>query len=458
VDRTLPDADRRYLWALILAGSALSLLVCVSIARQKFFVGSDDGGWVYPYFWSFAPGALVVWAIACAGVFALLAIPQRFTERHRRLTVAAWIVLGIAVQALLRSLAHFTFEQLFTSDGANSFYSPTRHHGTLALITGFTELRATLPLHAQSNMPGKLIFVSLLGHLSARPAIMACVVVLLSALGAIPLYLFVRDLFGDFRAALFSVILYMFVPGKLFFFPLLNTITPVLALLMLYLVNRWLTSHGVASAVLLGLAMYAIAFFEPLPLVLGLLVIALAIRALANGSITLTTLAYGAIVGLVAFGAVLLVFRVFAHFDLITTFRAVQADAAAFNATTHRPYGIWVGANLVEFAFGTGLAQSVVFCGVLLAVAVRAMGSPGLLREPFPVLCLGLAAVLGAIDLLGVNRGEVTRLWIFLACLFQIPTAYACTRLGQRSALALVLATTLLQSALGTAMIAFVLP
>ena len=36
-----------------------------------------------------------------------------------------------------------------------------------------------------------------------------------------------------------------------------------------------------------------------------------------------------------------------------------------------------------------------------------------------------------ALDLTGVNRGEVIRLWIFLACLFQVPTAYVCVRLRE---------------------------
>jgi hypothetical protein len=66
--------------------------------------------------------------------------------------------------------------------------------------------------------------------------------------------------------------------------------------------------------------------------------------------------------------------------------------------------------------------------------------------------------VLLATDLIGINRGEVVRLWIFLACFFQIPAAYVCARLGNRAAMVPVLATTVLQSALGTSMIGFVVP
>ena len=51
---------------------------------------------------------------------------------------------------------------------------------------------------------------------------------------------FVRDLFDDRQTALLSLVLYLFVPGKLFFFPLLNTVTPVLILTCAYLLQRWL--------------------------------------------------------------------------------------------------------------------------------------------------------------------------------------------------------------------------
>jgi hypothetical protein len=66
--------------------------------------------------------------------------------------------------------------------------------------------------------------------------------------------------------------------------------------------------------------------------------------------------------------------------------------------------------------------------------------------------------VLLVTDLLGVNRGEEIRLWIVLACFFQIPTACVCARLERRAAIALVISTTVLQDALGTAMIGFILP
>jgi hypothetical protein len=80
------------------------------------------------------------------------------------------------------------------------------------------------------------------------------------------------------------------------------------------------------------------------------------------------------------------------------------------------------------------------------------------LLRPITGLCLGLLVVIAVTDLIGVNRGEVIRLWIFLASMFQIPAAYVCARLRSQSATIVVLACTVLPAALGTAVIGFLLP
>ena len=79
-------------------------------------------------------------------------------------------------------------------------------------------------------------------------------------------------------------------------------------------------------------------------------------------------------------------------------------------------------------------------------------------RAAIALGCGSLVAVLFVTDLLGVNRSEVVRLWIFLACFWQIPAAYVCARLNSATAIALLTGVTLLQDALGTAMIGFILP
>lgn len=129
-----------------------------------------------------------------------------------------------------------------------------------------------------------------------------------------------------------------------------------------------------------------------------------------------------------------------------------------FNESTGRPYSVWVRANLWEFVFGIGFCQATSFC-VLLWSSLQGKGRwRERLTRPITALSLGLLAVLIAVDLIGVNRGEVVRLWIFLACFFQIPAAYVCSTLDGRVALPLVVATTALQAAIGVAVVHFVIP
>jgi len=88
------------------------------------------------------------------------------------------------------------------------------------------------------------------------------------------------------------------------------------------------------------------------------------------------------------------------------------------------------------------------------------MRGPGSVRQrlahPVATVCAGVLAVLIVVDLIGINRGETIRLWIFLGCFFQIPAAVACATLPGRTAIVTVVACSSLQAALGTAMIGFV--
>ena len=59
----------------------------------------------------------------------------------------------------------------------------------------------------------------------------------------------------------------------------MNTVTPVVTLITACVLVRWLASGNPVYAGLLGVALYLLVFFEPLPLAMGLLFAALLIRA-----------------------------------------------------------------------------------------------------------------------------------------------------------------------------------
>ena len=456
--RSNPDrlTNRRVLWGSLVLGSILSLVAAYSIARIWLIVGSSEGHSYYSYVLFFNVRSLAIWLVTSLAVGALLALPDRVLQRHEWLVVAAWIVAAIPLQGLLRSLTLFSFEQIFSSDGANSFYSVTRHYNVAAVLSDFDRLRNEWPLHAHSNMPGKLVLVYALELISERPIVLAWLVVAVSNLGGVLLYVFVKDLFADRVAALYSLALYLFVPSKLYFFPLLNTVTPVAALCCVWLFVRWLKAGSAGYAALLGVALYGLAFFEPLAFAIGLLLAALAVRSLWRAEIAWQTLLWQSAIVIVACGAVHGSVRLWFHFDVFHALREVTVGATGFNDRYDRPYWIWVRANPLEFLFGVGVCQALVFWVAL----GESLGGTDSWRErltrPMATLGLALAATLLVIDLIGVNRGEVIRLWIFLSCFFQIPAACLCARLQSRTAMMLVLSTTLLQDVIGTSMIGFI--
>jgi hypothetical protein len=453
------SAAHRLLWASVIAGSALALLVCYDIADRQLPLGSRHAGWVYSYVRRpFDPSSLGVFALASGICVVLLTAGDLIGLRRDWQRIAVWLLAALCVQAVVRSLTLASLERIFASDAANAFYGVTRRYPAMAALADFDRLRASWPLHAQSNMPGKLMLVYALRLVSTEPAALAWLVVVVSNVGAVLMYVFVRDLFGDDKTAFFSSILYFFVPAKLYFFPLMNTVTPVLALGCACLLTRWLSRGRPLFAWFLGVALYVLAFFEPLPLVMGLLFAALAARALARRDIRWTTLLWQS--GLVSLGFLItyIAVRASVRFDLIDAFRLIGTHAIEFNVAARRPYSYWVWGNLREFFVGVGACQAVLAVVAVAHGLADSRATERRLMRPITVLGLGLFGVLLVTDAIGINRGEVLRLWIFLACFFQIPAAYVCARLGSRIAFGLVLLTTLLQATLATAMIRFILP
>jgi len=448
---------RFLLWLFVAIGVAASLYLSYQIGTQAILVGSREGRWFYFYLASFRPTILLACAAASATGLAALYLSDRVGHASEWLVVLVWFVAAVVIEAAICSLAPFPFDKIFASDGANSFNTVASHFTPGTMLGDFESVRKLWPPHGQSNMPGKSIFVYGLRRISRSGIVLPWLVVIVSNLGGLLMYGLVRDLLQSRRAALYALILYIVVPGKMFFFPLLNTVTPVPALLATWLLVRWLRTGGLAYAALLGLSVYVLALWEPLGLALGLLFVTLIIASYRT-SIEPRALVWGLLAGAVMFGVAYGVMVVRFRFDLLSTVRLLAADAVRFNEATRRPHEIWVYQNLFDFLVAVGACQAVLVVGALVDGFARGKGSLTRLAEPVVAFSLGLAGVVLVLDWLGVNRGEVVRLWIFLACLCQIPAAYVCARLESPIAIALIFTVTLLYDALGTAMVGFILP
>ena len=422
-------------------------------------LGSPDGGWVYPYLYqTLQPRSIAIFAIVCACCVVPVMVSLAEVRRRQWRVVLMWMAVGLLSQGVLRGLTAHTMEALFLGDGSNGFYQPTQQYGGLQLLREFDRVRPALPEHPGTNMPGKLMLMYALEIVSARPAVLAWLVVALSNAGGILLYLFVRDFLQDRDTALLSMVFYIFAPAKLLLFPVLNTVTPVFVLACAWLWMRLLHSRERQYAVALGAAAYIVVFFEPTPAVMGLLFVVLTGHALWRGDVDWRTVRTMSVTVLLAFVATYGLFVVLFGFNLAATLRTIASHAVEFNARVNRPYGIWVGQNLLDLAFGSGVCQAVVFCAVVGLAIRQLLGGARDIDGRLAAFCLGIAATILATDLAGINRGETVRLWIFLACFTQVPAAYACARLDGAAPTMLVLGTTLLQVALATSMMAFAQP
>lgn len=446
---------RRALWSVLLVSAAVTLAVCYSIASQQLLLGSYAAGWMYPYVATFhvrAVGAAAI-VIGCAWIlFLVLPTPNK----HEWLVASAWILAAIALQGMLRSLAIYSMADVFSSDAANAFYGVTQVTDAESVLRDFARGRLDWPLHAQSNMPGKILLVFGLELLSSSPSVLPWLIVAVSSAGGVLLYLFVRDLFSDQQVALFTLILYLFLPARLFFLPLLNTVTPVVFFACAYLVLRWLRTGNQWYAAAAGVAVYGLVFFEPLPLVMGVLFVAFIGKSLTEGKLSRARVGVDLLAGALAFAAAYLGIRLWMDFDLFDALRSVAEHAVRFNVTERRPYAYWIQGNLREFLFGVGVCQAILFVSAAIYSLRVARSNASYLSSPLALTTFSLAMILLITDLVGVNRGEVIRLWIFLACFFQIPAAYLCARLRYRLAIIIVFASTVLQTAIASSMIGFV--
>ncbi|HEX9030070.1 MAG TPA: hypothetical protein VF823_12905, partial [Anaerolineales bacterium] len=98
-----------------------------------------------------------------------------------------------------------------------------------------------------------------------------------------------------------------------------------------------------------------------------------------------------------------------------------------------------------EFFMDVGLPIMMIFIFLLTQLVTqikRVKDKP----SPWPVenvLVVSLFVTLCTVIFLGINRGEVTRLWIYLAVFFQIPAAFFLARLPRSSLLFFIVACTL---------------
>ena len=395
---------------------------------ERFLFAPDGGGWGYTYVQRPDLVSLLVVAVLVPTLVLLWRYTEPKVECRPAWVVAQWLAAGLITTFVIHAIAPFALVAKLESEGANGFYTIAGQYPAPDFLRSFPAIAGTLPMHVQANLPGKVLLYHLLRSISERVEVLAAILVIASTLGGLLVYFVTLQWLGDRRVAVVATIFYLVFPARVFFLPLLNTISPLLMLIALALTNAWAQRREMRYAIVLGPFLYALAIFDPLPLTAGLCGLAvLTVHARRQpGRFQVATFSIIVLAGLALTHVTMIVMF---GFDLVDAYRFAIDNATTFNLEQRRPYWFWVGHNLKDFGIGIGIAQA-------LAVV---LGIQRWLRGTWAPIGVSIVACLLVLDLLGANRGEVQRLWIFLAVLFQIVAARACAHDSRMVAAAIAL-------------------
>lgn len=433
-------------------GISLILTICLIsgvfiylIASKNLVFGSEPGNWTFAYFENknLIPLWIPVTVLALVGILVL--IGSKWIHKFEKTTLMTGFLLAVAIQVLLQLIYPFPMDEIVRSDGANSFLTPALQYSPTEILARFPFFTPQLPIHAKTNMPGKILFFHLLTVFTKDPQIMGYMIIAISTLGGLLLYGITNRLFHDRTVSFYSFVLYALIPSKQEFMPILNTVTPVFILLCLYLFLIYLDSKKRRFLLLLGVSLYFLVLFEPTPLVMGILFISLLAYALVQRKISPRHLIDITFFTILAFGATYLLFKVLFSFDLWKTFQHLVKDASGFNAREKRGYSIWLRENTKEFFYAVGLPViMLLFYSAIQMIAQWKELGKGAERWSVEVFyLLGIVLSFLTVLMVGINRGEITRLWIYLAVFFQVPAALFMARSIKNNTLFFMVAATL---------------
>lgn len=441
IDTTTANRIDRRLLVLISIAGFIAVGVLVALVLQKIDIGSKRGNWTFDYNASWLKNGPTLWrrfdwkviASVLGGATVLAGLAPHLIQRWERLTLLLSLVAGVVLQTGLRSVYKHSLERLIKSWGANSFWTAAHDNPLSKFVYEFDTVGPTLVGHARHNMPGKVLLYYGLELFTKDVPTLGVMVIALSTLAGLFVYLLTRELTGDRQTAIAAFALYCVIPSRVSFLPILNVVTPLFIFAALWLLVRALKTDRIAPAALVGIMLYLTLLFEPLPLVMGIVFALLVLRYKWDAPRRWRSIGRLVLIVALAFLAVHVLILALFHFDILKHFARLLAQAKHFNVETDRAYKVWLTANLAEFFLTCGVAAS-----LLMFISVLDSLLPGegrwwqrLVRSPVVFLSFAFLLNLLVVDLLGVNRGEVARLWIFFTPFVVIAAAQLCVqRLG----------------------------
>jgi hypothetical protein len=417
----------------------------------------------YSYGRSLSYRPLLFSACLIPSVLLIFFYTERFIDRKPALSLGIWYVIGGVSQVAMRYLYVRPFEEVLE---LNRFADFVKGYSLTDLIRNYNSLSSGyFSPNIRNNMPGKGIMMKLLEGLTGNLVVRGILLVLISNLGAFLIYFICLRLFENRRVAIYASVLYLFLPARIFFLTQPNIITPVFVLTCFFLLLLYLDKCKAVIACLFGVSIYLLVYFEPSPLVLGVVFLAFPIKYLNEDKIKIWDLLRGLLFALAAFMAVFLIFLMMWDYNIASSI--LLKFSTGMDGVSSDPYLTSLISSLREFFLGMSVAQSIVFLAscVFLAKEIssirkRLTGNGRTLiayiQQPFPLLLLSLSLSLITLNLIGVNRVEITRTWIYMMVFVEMCVAFYIDQNCKRITFYLVLACMILQAAFSISAIVYV--
>ena len=444
-------------WSLWLAGMG-QVFILYLIWNHHLIIGSEAGNFFYPYIkyqrrldLGIALIALTIFIIYISKIEAFI---KSSSEKKEFLLVLITYLIGLALECWIRSRYPFSMAAVIQDKSATGFYTAALQSSFSHILQEFSEFASQFPsAHVQANMPGKTLFFKILQMLLNFPSLIGFFIIATSNLTAIIIFYICKELFRDKLIAWSALLLCLFIPAKIQFQPILNTVSPVLIYFSLLLIILSTTKRLKVYSLIAGITLFFQFLFDPVPFGLGLIFLAILFRLCTGNSFKIKFCNIILFVTLGFCGAGIL-FYALTGFNLVDGFIYCLKDASHFNASM-RPYSIWVIENLKEYVIGAGIASTtILLCSIFklhkMNWKLPAEGNAGIILAFFVLTILIL-------NFSGANRGEVTRLWIFLTPMQALLTAFFCTYNYGKNGFLSPLGASYLQASISINSIGFVL-
>jgi hypothetical protein len=444
-------------WILLIAGLCQCIIIGL-LWSHSLILGSVEGNFFYPYIKYQRRLDLMV-ALIILSIFFIFrkkvySALSTASKQKEFLIVCTTFVFGTAIELWMRSRYPFSMTAVIRDLNANGFYTAGLQTTFNQILQNFSEFASQFPsVHVQANMPGKTLFYKLFQLVTSEPSTLGFLIIAISNLTSIIIFYLSKALFQSRLIAWSALLLCLFTPAKIQFQPILNTVSPVLIYLSLLLIILCAKNNVRRYALPAGITLFFQFLFDPVPFGLGLIFLALLIIFCIEKGFRSNFLSIASLV-IIGFTGTGFIFYALTGFNLIEGFLYCLKDATHFNLS-NRPYSIWVVQNLKEYVIGAGLASSLILLINVFKIGTITWDSPHE-RIANVALIIFLVTIL-ILNFSGANRGEVTRLWIFLTPMQALLTAYFCHKLLNKDGYLVPLGASYIQASISITSIGFVL-